>query len=44
MANSFGEGGVGWEEQSGFFTRPVDLAQADHLLWGDTEILLSEHT
>ncbi len=41
MANSFGEGGAGWEEQSGFFTRPVDLAQADHLLWGDTEIPLN---
>lgn len=41
IANSFGGGGAGWAEQSGFFTRPVDLTQADHLLWGDTEIPLS---
>lgn len=41
MANSFGEYGAGWTEQSGFFTRPVDLAQADHLLWGETKIPLN---
>lgn len=26
---------------SGSFGAPVDLAQADHLLWGDTEIPLN---
>lgn len=41
MANSFGEYGAGWTEQSGFFTRPVDLAQADYLLWGETKIPLN---
>ena len=41
MANSFGEYGAGWTEQSGFFTRPVDLAQVAYLLWGETEIPLN---
>ena len=41
MANSFGEYGAGWTEQSGFFTRPVDLAQADYLLWGGAKIPLN---
>ena len=41
LANGFGESGDGWVEQSGFFTRPVDLTQAEHLLWGDTEIPLN---
>ena len=40
-ANSFGEYGAGWTEQSGFFTRPVDLAQVAYLLWGETEIPLN---
>ena len=41
IANSFGGGGAGWAEQSGFFTRPVDLAQVAYLLWGETEIPLN---
>ena len=41
MANSFGEYGAGWTEQSGFFTRPVDLAEVAYLLWGETEIPLN---
>ena len=28
------------QEQIGFFARPVDLSQADYLLWGETEIPL----
>ena len=40
VASSFSKGGSGWMEQSGFFARPVDLSQADYLLWGETEIPL----
>ena len=39
-------GGFAGEEDgiqvcSGAFAVPVDLSQADHLLWGDTEIPLN---
>ena len=38
VASGFSKGDSGWMEQSGFFARPVDLSQADYLLWGETEI------
>ena len=40
VASSFSKGDSGWMEQSGFFARPVDLSQADYLLWGEAEIPL----